>query len=70
MLNESFGSKVPLEGGGTVVANDDYIRESILDPGAKIVKGFQPIMPSFRGRVSEEQLMSLLAYIKSLGNQK
>ena len=47
-----------------------YVRESILDPGAKIVKGFQNIMPSFRGRVSEEQLLQLLAYIKSLGNSK
>lgn len=69
-LDGVYGSKVQLEGGGTVVANDDYVRESILDPGAKIVKSFQNIMPSFRGRVSEEQLMSLLAYIKSLGNQK
>ncbi len=64
-----FGSTVRLQGGGTVVADENYIRESILDPTAKIVLGFQPIMPSFRGRVSEEQILSLIAYIRSLGGQ-
>ncbi len=64
-----YGSTVKLQGGGTVVADDSYIRESILDPGAKVVEGYQPIMPSFRGRVTEEQIIELIAYIKSLGAQ-
>ncbi len=55
-----------LEDGRTVMADENYIRESILNPGAKIVAGFKPIMPSFQGQVSEESLMALVAYVKSL----
>ena len=55
-----------LANGETVVANNDYIRESILNPQAKIVAGFPPIMPTFQGQVSEEQLLALTEYIKSL----
>jgi len=61
-----FGKPVVLEDGRTVIANEDYIRESILNPAAKVVSGFKPIMPTFQGMVSEEQLNALLAYIKSL----
>jgi cytochrome c oxidase subunit 2 len=50
----------------TTVANDEYLRESILESTAKIVEGYQPIMPSFRSQVSEEQVLDLIAYIKSL----
>jgi cytochrome c oxidase subunit 2 len=49
-----------------VVADEAYLRESIMDSGAKVVAGYQPIMPSFRGQLSEEQLIQLIAYIKSL----
>ena len=49
-----------------VVADEAYLRESILDSGAKVVAGYQPIMPSFRGQLNEEQLIQLVAYIKSL----
>ncbi len=65
-LTGLFGSTVKLTTGGTVVADESYIRESIVDPGVKIVAGYQPIMPSFSGQVSEEQLVALIAYIKSL----
>jgi cytochrome c oxidase subunit 2 len=61
-----FGKPVPLEDGRTVVADENYIRESILSPSAKVVKGFKPIMPVFQGLVSEEQLTELVAYVKSL----
>jgi len=61
-----YGKPVELEDGRTVIADDNYIRESILNPHAKIVAGFKPIMPVFQGLVSEEQLNALLAYIKSL----
>ena len=50
----------------TVTADEAYIRESILNPQAKVVAGFQPIMPTFQGQVTEEQLLQLIAYIKSL----
>ena len=58
-----------LEDGRTVTADENYIRESILTPGAKVVSGFKPIMPAFQGLVSEEQLNALVAYVKSLTNQ-
>jgi cytochrome c oxidase subunit II len=61
-----FGKPVLLDDGRTVLADENYIRESILNPGAKIVAGFKPIMPSFQGQVSEESLGALVAYIKSL----
>jgi len=61
-----FGKTVKLQGGNPVTADEDYIRESILDPRAKIVEGYQPIMPTFKGLVSEEGLLQLIAYIKSL----
>ena len=60
------GREVKLQGGGTVVADDAYLRESIVQPQAKIVDGFLPIMPTFQGLVSEEQLLQLIAYLKSL----
>jgi cytochrome c oxidase subunit 2 len=61
-----FGKPVLLDDGRTVTADENYVRESILNPGAKIVAGFKNIMPSFQGVVNEEQLLSLVAYIKSL----
>ncbi len=66
-LKGLYGKKVKLLDGRTVVATEDYLRESIMNPGAKIVEGYQPIMPSFQGLVTEEQVMHLVAYIKSLG---
>ncbi len=65
-LQGVFGRPVALEDGRTVTADENYLRECILDPGAKRVKGFQPIMPTFQGLVSEEQLNALVAYVKSL----
>jgi cytochrome c oxidase subunit 2 len=47
-------------------ANDDYLRESILNPRAKVVAGHEPIMPTYQGIVSEEELLQLLAFIKAL----
>jgi len=66
-LQGLYGQLVELDGGGTVVADEQYIRESILDPRAKVVAGYRPLMPTFRGRLSEEQILELLAFIRSLG---
>lgn len=66
-LQGVFGKPVQLEDGRIVTADENYIRECILDPGAKRVKGFQPIMPTFQGLVTEEQVNALVAYVKSLG---
>src|SRR5262249_15374136 len=65
-LEGLFGKQVQLADGRTVVADESYLRESILTPNNKIVAGFQPIMPTFQGLVSEEELLQLVAYVKSL----
>jgi cytochrome c oxidase subunit II len=65
-LEGLYGKPVQLEDGRVVTADENYIRESILTPSAKIVSGFKPIMPVFQGLVSEEQLNALVAYVKSL----
>jgi cytochrome c oxidase subunit 2 len=61
-----YGHPVQLEGGGTVIADENFIRESIINPRAKVVQGYQPVMPTFQGQVSEEGLLQLIAYVKSL----
>jgi cytochrome c oxidase subunit II len=61
---------VLLEDGRTLTMDENYVRESILTPNAKIVNGFKPIMPTFQGQVSDEQLNALVAYVKSLGQQQ
>jgi cytochrome c oxidase subunit 2 len=65
-LQGIYNKPVLLEDGRTVVADENYVRESILNPTAKIVNGFKPVMPTFQGIVSEEQLNALVAYVKSL----
>jgi cytochrome c oxidase subunit II len=61
-----YNKPVLLEDGRTVTADENYVRESILNPTAKIVSGFKPVMPAFQGIVSDEQLNALVAYVKSL----
>ena len=66
-LRDVFGKPVVLESGQTVNADEAYVRESILNPNAKIVKGYsRDIMPVFEGQISEDGLLQLIAYIKSL----
>ena len=69
ILLNVYNNQVELQGGGRVLADETYIRESILNPGAKIVAGYQNIMPAFQGQVSEQNLLQLLAYIKSLSTR-
>jgi cytochrome c oxidase subunit II len=69
-LQGIFGKPVLLQDGRTVTADENYVRESILDPGAKIVNGYKPVMPTFQGLVTEEQLNALVAYVKSLSASK
>ena len=52
-----------------MTVDEAYVRESILTPSAKITAGFQPIMPTFQGLVTEEQLLALIEYVKSLQNR-
>ncbi|HWC94939.1 MAG TPA: cytochrome c oxidase subunit II [Pseudolabrys sp.] len=64
-LNGVFGRSVHLADGRTVTADEAYLRDSILLPGRDVVAGYEPVMPSYRGIVSEEQMIRLLAYLKS-----
>jgi len=61
-----YGSTVELRDGPTVTADEAYLRESILDSQAKVVAGYEPLMPIYRGLLTEEDVMQLVAYIKSL----
>lgn len=65
-LGGIFGRPVQFAGGGAGIADDDYIRDSILLPRKHVVAGYQPVMPSFQGQVSEADILALVAYIKSL----
>jgi len=66
-LQNAFGKPVQLEDGRSIMMDENYVRESILNPTAKIVNGFKPVMPTFQGLVTDEQLNALVAYVKSLG---
>ena len=68
-LNGVYAAQVLLADGSTVTADEAYIRESILQPNAKIVAGYQPLMPTFQGQLTEEQIFALTSYIKSLQSQ-
>jgi cytochrome c oxidase subunit 2 len=65
-LEGLFGRPVRLHNGETIVVDESYVRESILQPQAKIVAGYQPVMPTFQGQISEEGLLQIIAYIRSL----
>lgn len=70
VLQNVFGHPVQLHDGTIVTADENYVRESILTPAAKLTAGFQPVMPAFQGLVSEEQLLALIEYVKSLSTQR
>ena len=63
-----FGHAVTLRGGGSAIADEDFIRGAILEPAQHAAAGYAPVMPSFAGQLDEEQVVSLVAYIKSLGS--
>jgi cytochrome c oxidase subunit 2 len=68
-LNNLFRKPVELTNGQTVIADDAYLRESILQPRAKVVKPFEPIMPPYEQQISEEGVLDLIAYIKSMNEE-
>lgn len=65
-FKDLFGSSVRLSDGRTVMADADYIRESVLDPGAKIVAGFKNLMPTFRGILKDDDITAIIAYMQTL----
>ena len=62
-----YGTKVELKGGAVVTADASYLRESIVNPRANVVNGYEGIMPTFQGLVSEDQIQQLIEYVKSIG---
>jgi cytochrome c oxidase subunit 2 len=65
-LRGLFGSKVPLEGGTIVTGDEEYLRESIVDPGAKVVKGYPNVMPTFKASIPPEDVKAVVEYMKTL----
>ena len=63
---KKFGRKEHIRGGGTVLVDDNYIRESLMEPNAKVVEGYEPVMPTYSGRLKDKQINALIDYIKSL----
>jgi cytochrome c oxidase subunit 2 len=61
-----FDTQQPLTTGTSVLADENYIRESILEPQAKVVAGFSPVMPTYAGRLSDREIVALIEYIKTL----
>jgi cytochrome c oxidase subunit 2 len=70
LLDGVFGHPVPLEGGEVVTADERYIRDSILLPKSQVVAGYKPVMPTFEGKIGEDELLKIIAYIKSLGRNE
>ncbi len=62
-----YGSQVELADGTTVEGDESYLRESIMEPAAKVVAGYDVIMPTYAGQISEEGVLQLIAYIRSQG---
>lgn len=68
-LTSVFGRPVAASSCGALTVDDEYVRESILNPSAVVAAGFAPVMPAFAGRVTEEELRALVAYVKSLSSR-
>lgn len=64
-----FGKQRAMRGGGVVMADENYIRESILEPQAQVVAGFEPVMPTFKGRLKDEEITAIIAFIKNLKDE-
>jgi cytochrome c oxidase subunit 2 len=66
VLEGIYMQRRAMQDGSAAVADESYLRESILNPRAKVAAGFQPIMPTYQGQMNEEELLELIAYLKSL----
>jgi cytochrome c oxidase subunit II len=69
-LEGLYGRPVPLQDGSVVTADERYIRDSILQPRREIAAGYPPLMPSFAGQIGEDEVLQLIAYIKSLADKR
>jgi cytochrome c oxidase subunit 2 len=64
-----YGAVEPLAGGGSVRVDENYVRESILDPAVKVRAGFEPVMPSYRGRLSDAEISAIIEYLETLSRE-
>jgi cytochrome c oxidase subunit 2 len=69
-LQGVYGKQVPLTSGEIVTADDQYLRDSILFPGKQISAGYEDVMPSFTGHISEVEIMQIIGYLKSMSDQR
>ena len=67
-LANVYGARLTLASGGTVIADDAYLREAILNPSQHVTQGYAPIMPTYQGQISEEGVIALLEFIKNLNS--
>ena len=65
-FNQSYGNQRPFADGSGLVADENYLRESILYPKAKIVAGYKPVMPSYKGQLSDDDVYSLVEFLKTV----
>jgi cytochrome c oxidase subunit II len=70
LLDNIYGKRVPLSDGTFVTADEQYLRDSILQPNKQIAAGFAPVMPTYQGQISEDELNAIIAYLKSLGTSE
>jgi cytochrome c oxidase subunit 2 len=68
-LDGLYGKAVPQSDGAVILADEAYLRDSILKPRARIVAGYDSVMPSYEGKITEDELIAVVAYIKSLADQ-
>lgn len=69
-LKNVFGAAQPLKDGGSAVADENYLRESIMEPMAKVVAGYDPVMPTFKGRLKDREITALIEFMKTLSDKK
>jgi cytochrome c oxidase subunit II len=67
-FKESYGNDRPLAAGGSAKGDENYIRESIINPKAKVVAGYQPVMPSYKGQLSDDDIYSITEYLKTISD--
>lgn len=61
-----WGHSQALQGGGSVIVDENYVRESILEPNAKVAAGFEAVMPTFQGRIKDDEIRVMIEYLKTL----
>ncbi len=68
-FKNAYGTQQEMEDGEQVLVDENYLRESILEPQAKVRAGYKPVMPTYQGQLKDEEILALIAYIKSLSDQ-